>query len=123
MTVRKSLLSREPERAREQAEEIARAFAPPYDFESGRQLRSLAVELVKQEGLGVRFVSYEDGSQELEVFRSSEPDRDVTIITRTKCGGQCQITWEHWADINDDAEVRSVASTVAAVLTSAASKP
>jgi hypothetical protein len=116
MVVRKSVLSSDPEQAREQVEAIARAFSPPYEYEPGKQLRSLAVELVKQEGLGVRFVSHEDGSQELEVFLASDPERETAIITRTKDGNRCQITWERWADIRDDLKIRNEASVVAAVM-------
>jgi len=119
MIIRKSLLEGEPEQAREQAEAIAHEFAPPYEYEAGKQLRALAVELVKQETLGVTFVSYEDGAQELEVFFSGDP-RNVVTITRNKSGDRCQMTWEQWAGIKDEADIRAVANMVTAVLSSSA---
>ena len=121
LNVRKSLLKSDADEAREQAEEIAHAFAPPHEYEAGKRLRALAVELVKQEMLGVRLVSYEDGAQELEVFRASKPHRDVVIITRNKFGDQCQMTWEQSAGIKDETEIQAVANMVAAVLSNSAS--
>jgi hypothetical protein len=67
MIVRKTLLKGDIGNVRDQANAIAHAFALPHEYEAGRQLRALAVELAKSDALNVTFVSYEDGAQELEV--------------------------------------------------------
>lgn len=118
MIVRRSLLKGGPDQAREQADAIAHALAPPHEFHAGRQLRALAVDLAGRGPLDVVFMSYEDGAQELEVSLTGDPRHIVITITRDKPGDQCQITWEQWAGIANPAEITEVADMITAVLSS-----
>jgi hypothetical protein len=90
------------------------------EFAAGARLRALAVELARQGGLEVAAVAYEDESLELEVVLAGDPLREPFSIGRDKTGGHCQVSWERWADIADDAAVQKTAQMIAAVAVSCA---
>jgi len=86
----------------------------------GARLRALAVELARQNGLEVAAVAYEDGSLELEVVVAGDPLREPVSIGRDKTGGRCQVSWERWADIAEDAAVEKTAQMIAVIVVSCA---
>jgi hypothetical protein len=112
--VYKTLLKPAPDDARAQLEELALQHEPG-DYAAGERLRTVAAELVRR-GLVVTAVDYRDGSQELEVVLS--PARQVGPVTvdRDGTGQGCQLSWEEWVDIADEAGVRRAADMVDAVL-------
>jgi hypothetical protein len=64
----------------------------------------------------VRLPYYDDESQELEVVLSGDPHCDALMIDRDKVGDHCQMTWDRWLDIRNDAEIGKAAHFIAAVL-------
>jgi hypothetical protein len=87
---------------------------------AGARLRALAVELARQGGLEVSAVAYEDGSLELEVVVAGDPLREPVSIGRDKTGGHCQVSWERWADIAEDAAIEKTAQMIAVIAISCA---
>ena len=82
---------------------------------AGARLRALAVELARQGGLEVSAVAYEDGSLELEGVVAGDPLREPVSIGRDKTGGHCQVSWERWADIAEDAAIEKTAQMIAVI--------
>ncbi len=112
--VYKTLLKPVPEDARAQLDDLARRLGPD-EFEAGERLRTVAAELVRC-GLEVTAVDYQDGSQELEaVLPQARPFGPVTV-DRDGSGNGCQLSWEGWLDIADEAGARRAAGMVTAVL-------
>jgi hypothetical protein len=112
--VYKTLLMQAPEDARVQLDDLARRGAPG-EFEAGQRLRAVAAELVRR-GLEVSVVDYRDGSQELEVVLPQARQLGPVMVDRDGRGQGCQLSWEEWVDIGDDAGVRRAADLVNAVL-------
>ena len=83
---------------------------------AGARLRALAVELARQGSLEVSAVAYEDESLELEVALAGDALREPVSIGRDKTGGHCQVSWERWAGIGDDAALEKTAQMIAAVV-------
>jgi len=90
------------------------------EFEASARLRALAVDLARREELVVTAVAYADESLELEVALAGDRFREVVTIDRDSTGGGCQVSWERWADIADDAAVEKSAQTIFAVVVSCA---
>lgn len=90
------------------------------DFGAGARLRALAVELARREELVVSAVAYEDHSLELEVVLAGDRLREPVTIDRDGTGRGCQVSWERWADIEDDAAMEKVAQMIASVVVSCA---
>jgi hypothetical protein len=90
------------------------------EFEAGARLRALAVELAMREELIVSAVAYEDESLELEVALAADRSRETVTIDRDSTGRGCQISWERWADIADDATMEKTAQMVSAIVVSCA---
>ncbi len=90
------------------------------EFETGARLRALAVELARREELVVTAVAYEDESLELEIVLAGDPFREPVTIDRDSTGGGCQVSWERWADIGDDAAAGKTAQMIFAVAVSCA---
>ena len=112
--VYKTLLKTAPDDARAQLEELALRHESG-EYAAGEQLRAVAAELVAR-GLEVTAVDYRDGSQELEVVLPSARQVGPVTVDRDSTGQGCQLSWEEWADIADDAGVRRAADIVDAVL-------
>lgn len=113
--VYKTLLKAEPERAREQLEDLA-VRLPPRDYAACERL-GVAEELVRR-GLEVTAVDYQDGSQELEVVHPQARHVGPVTVDRDAGGTGCQLSWEEWVDVADAAGVARTADTVTALLLS-----
>ena len=112
--VYKTLLKAAPDDARAQLEELALRHESG-EYAAGERLRAVAAELVAR-GLEVTAVDYRDGSQELEVVLPSARQVGPVTVDRDGTGQGCQLSWEEWADIADEAGVRRAADIVDAVL-------
>jgi len=112
--VYKTLLKADPERAREQLEDLAIRLSPR-DYAACARLRAVAEELVRR-GLEVTAVDYQDGSQELEVVHPQARHAGLVTVDRDASGTGCQLSWEEWVDVADEAAVARAADTVAALL-------
>lgn len=115
ITIHKVLLDGTPDDLQRKVEELARDQGP-YEYLAGTRLRELAVALAMHDDLRVSVVTYEDGSQELEVVLTGDPHCDAVMIDRNKLGDQCQVTWERWLAINDAPATRIAVSLIKAVL-------
>jgi hypothetical protein len=115
--VRKLILSGTPEDDRGRLEEFCQLLAGT-EHAAGVRLRALAVELARLGGFEVAAVAYEDESLEFEVVLAGDPLREPVSIGRDKTGGHCQVSWERWAPIGDDAELEKTAQMIAAVTAS-----
>jgi len=93
-----------------------------HEYAAGTRLRMLAVALTQRPNLKVSLVTYHDesrdldGSQELEVLFSDDPNCEPMMIDRDHIGENCQITWDRWLRITDDAEIKTAADMIAAIL-------
>jgi hypothetical protein len=87
-----------------------------HEYVAGTRLRALAVELARHAALTVSVVTYDDESQEPEVVLSGDPRCDALMIDRNKADDHCQMTWDRWLDIRNDAEIGKAADFIAAVL-------
>ena len=110
----KTLLKPGPDDARAQLEELALRLEPG-EYAAGERLRAVAAELVGR-GLEVTAVDYRDGSQELEVVLASARRVGSVTVDRDGSGRGCQISWEEWVNIADEAGVGRAADIVDAVL-------
>lgn len=112
--VYKTLLKPAPDDARAQLEELALRHETA-EYAAGERLRAVAAELVSR-GLEVTAVDYRDGSQELEVTLSRTGPAVPVTVDRDGSGEGCQLSWEEWVNIADEAGVRRAADIVHAVL-------
>ena len=99
-----------------------RSGTQPGEYAAGERLRAVAAELVSR-GLEVTAVDYRDGSQELEVVLSPGRPAGSVTVDRDGSGQGCQLSWEEWVDIADEAGVRRAADMVDAVLRGVAAGP
>jgi hypothetical protein len=118
MNVRELILTGTPD-DRGRLEEFCQRLAGA-EYAAGTRLRALAVELARHGELEVSAVAYEDESLELEVILTGDLLREPVSIGRDKTGGRCQVSWERWADIEDDAAIQKTAQMIAAVTVSCA---
>ena len=81
---------------------------------SGR-LRALAVELARRQELDVSAIAYEDEMLEIEVVVAGDRFREPVSISRDRTGDRCQVSWQRWADIGDDAAVGQTVLMIAAI--------
>jgi hypothetical protein len=82
------------------------------DFGAGTRLRALAVDLARREELVV--------SLELEVVLAGDRFREPVTIDRDGTGRGCQMSWQRWADIEDDAAMEKATQMITAVVVSCA---
>ena len=115
MPIQKTLLAGTPDDIRVRVESLSRSLAP-HDYSAGERFRALTVELARHEDLKMWLLTYNDGSQELEVTLSGDPHCDAVIITRDKHGFNCQVSWERWLEIKDAAVTEKAADLVAGIL-------
>jgi hypothetical protein len=115
ITIQKSRLSGSLDDLQRAVEDLA-CDQGPHEYLAGTRLRELAVALATQADLHVSAVTYEDGSQELEVVLTDHPSCDAIVIGRDRIGGQCQLSWERWLPIDDQPGIKTVVSLVQALL-------
>jgi hypothetical protein len=78
--------------------------------------------LAQRPNLRVSLVTYHDESddpdrsQELEVLFLGDLDCEPMMIDRDHVGENCQITWDRWLRIIDDAEIGTAADMIASIL-------
>lgn len=114
MTARKELLSGAPEEVSAYLDELSTGL-PQYEYATGARLRLLAVELTQRPNLRISLVTYEDGSQDLEVRIVDHPC-DPIMIDRDSVGENCQITWDRWLPIRNDHDIKTAADMIANAL-------
>jgi hypothetical protein len=114
----KTLLKADPGQAREQLEELASGLTPD-EHAAGERLRAVAAEMVRR-GLEVTTVDYQDGALELEVILPQARQLGPVRVNRDARGQGCQLSWEDWVDIADEAGAGHAAGVAAAVLRSIA---
>ena len=114
----RTLLKAGPGQAREQLEELASGLTPD-EHAAGERLRVVAAEMVRR-GLEVTTVGYQDGSLELEVILPQARHLGPVQVSRDARGQGCQLSWEDWVDIADEAGAGRAAGVAAAVLRSVA---
>jgi hypothetical protein len=93
------------------------------EFTASGRLRALAAKLARQQELDVSFtayeqvsvITYEDEALEIEVVIAGDQFREPVTINRDKTGDRCQVSWQRWADIGDDAQVEKTAQMIAAI--------
>jgi len=73
----------------------------PHEHQADTRLRELAVALAMQAGFNVSVISYEDGSQELEVGLTDHPSCDPIVICRDQHGERYQLSWDLCLPIED----------------------
>jgi hypothetical protein len=115
ITSHKTILSGSPDDLRRKVETLAPG-QEPHVYQAGTRLRELAVTLAMQAGLRVSMISYEDGSQELEVVLTDHPSCDPIVIGRDQHGGRCQLSWDLWLPIEDQPGIETVVNLIQAAL-------
>jgi hypothetical protein len=113
VNVRKLILNGTPDDAG-RLEWFCQRLSPAESAGSGR-LRALAVELARRQELDVSAIAYGDEMLEIEVVISGDRFREPVSISRDKTGDRCQVSWQRWADIGDDAAVGQTVLMIAAV--------
>ncbi len=79
-------------------------------------MRELAVALVMQSGFNVSVISYEDGSQELEVGLTDHPGCDPIVICRDQHGERYQLSWDLWLPSEDQPGIEPIVTLIGAAL-------
>ena len=87
----------------------------PAESAGGGRLRALAVELARRHGLDVSAIAYGDEMLEIEVAVAGDRFGEPVSISRDKTGDRCQVSWQRWADIGDDAAVGQAVLVIAAI--------
>lgn len=100
-------------------EELSRGLVQ-HEYAAGTRLRLLAVELSQRPNLRVSLVTYENESQELEITFPGDQNCDPIMIDRDSGGENCQVTWDRWLPIGNDANIKAAADMVANVLNTCA---
>ena len=72
--------------------------------------------------LAVSAVADEDAPLELEVMLAGDRFRELVTIDRDSTGRGCQMSWERWADIEDDAAMEKAAQMIVSMVSCAASR-
>jgi hypothetical protein len=88
----------------------------PHEYHAGTRLRELAVALAMQAGFNVSVISYEDGSQELEVGLTDHPSCDPMVICRDQHGERYQLSWDLWLPIEDQPGIEPIVNLIGAAL-------
>lgn len=112
--IRRTLLDPDPDKARVQFEGLASGLAPQ-DKAAEERLGVVAVELVRR-GLEVTVVDYNGVSWQLEAALPEARHLGTVTVDRDVGGTGCQLAWEHWADLTEDAGASKAADIAAALL-------
>lgn len=115
ITSQKTILSGSPDDLRRKVEALA-LDQEPHEYQAGMRLRELAVELAMQAGFNVSVISYEDGSQELEVVLTDYPSCDPIVIGRDQLGVRCQLSWDLWLPIEDRPAIETIVNLIRVAL-------
>jgi hypothetical protein len=83
------------------------------------RLRDLAVELAAHRDLRVSVITYEDGTEELEVLHTGPPHRDENTIDRTKFAGQARAAPDWTLYLAGESGIRNAANLIRAALPNA----
>jgi hypothetical protein len=113
VTVHKLVLNGTPDDTG-QLEKFSQRLSPIEIAGTGR-LRVLAVELARRQELDVSAIAYEDEMLEIEVVVAGDRFPEPVSISRDKTGDRCQVSWQRWADIGDDAAVGQTVLMIAAI--------
>jgi hypothetical protein len=115
ITCHKTILSGSPDDLRRTVERLS-LDQEPHEYQAGTRLRELAVTLATQAGFNVSVVSYEDGSQELEVGLADYPGCDPMVICRDQHGKRYQLSWDLWLPIEDQPGIEAVVNLIGVAL-------
>ena len=88
----------------------------PHEYRAGTRLRELAVALAMQAGFSVSVISYEDGSQELEVGLTDHPSCDPIVICRDQHGDRYQLSWDLWLPVEGQPGIEAIVNLIGAAL-------
>ena len=78
-------------------------------------MRALAVKLARQQELNVSAIAYGDEMLEIEVAVAGDRFGEPVSISRDKTGDRCQVSWQRWAAISDDAAVGQTVLMITAI--------
>src|SRR2546428_9693992 len=95
ITSHKTILSGSADDLRRMMEKLS-LDQEPHEYQAGTRLRELAVALAMQADFNVSVISYEDGSQELEVGLTDQPGCDPIVICRDQHGERYRLSWDLW---------------------------
>jgi hypothetical protein len=115
MTVDKVPLSGTPEEIAATLEGQSRGMVP-HEYIGGTRLRLLALELAKNTDLQVFVTTYGNESQELEVRLISDSACDPIMVDRNSTGDRCQVSLDHWINIESQPGMEKAARLIAELL-------
>jgi hypothetical protein len=115
ITCHKTILSGSLDDIRRTVEKLS-LDQEPHEYKAGMRLRELAVALAIQAGFNVSVISYEDGSQELEVGLTDHPGCDPIVICRDRDGERYQLSWDLWLPVEDQPGVEAIVNLIGAAL-------
>jgi hypothetical protein len=115
ITSHKTILSGSPDDLRRMVEKLS-LDQEPYEYQAGTRLRELAVALAMQASFNVSVISYEDGSQELEVGLTDYPGCDPIVICRDQHGERYQLSWDLWLPVEDQSGIEAIVNLIGAAL-------
>jgi len=115
ITSHKTILTGSPDDLQRTVERLS-LDQEPHEYQAGARLRELAVALAMQDGFNVSVISYEDGSQELEVGLTDHPGCDPIVICRDQHGERYQLSWDLWLPIKDQPGIEPVVNLIGAAL-------
>jgi hypothetical protein len=117
ITIHKAVLSGATlSEIRTHLEELARG--PGGDAAPAR-LRDLAVELAAHRDLRVSVITYEDGTEELEVLHAGPPYCDEDTFDREKFAGQARTAPDRTLRLAGESGMRDAVNLIRAILTNA----
>ena len=115
ITSHKTILSGSPDDLRRTVERLA-LDQEPHEYKAGMRLRELAVALAAHAAFNVSVISYEDGSQELEVGLTDHPGCDPIVICRDRDGERYQLSWDLWLPVVDQPGIEAIVNLIGAAL-------
>ncbi len=115
ITSHKTILSGSSDDLRRTVEKLS-LDQEPHEYQAGERLRELAIALAMQAGFNVSVISYEDGSQELEVGLTDHPSCDPIAICRDQHGERYQLSWDLWLPIGDQPGIEPIVNLIGAAL-------
>lgn len=113
---RSDVLSGTPDEIADMLDELSRPMEL-HEYLAGTRLRTLAIELAGNPALSVSVVTYENGSQELDVKLAGSSDDNAVVVGRSADGTSCMITRDQWMNIETAPEIQRTAGFITALLT------